>query len=253
MLQKDYQEFAGKGVFTHFEGHEIYAGNLELLKENGVNNIPEIKEAGTIIYLAVDKEYKGYVVLSDIVRESSKDMINRLNKLGVKVVLLSGDNEEKVYDIATELGIKEYHARLLPQQKAEYVEAASKAENKKGQVLFAGDGINDTPSIMLADVGIAMGGIGSDVAISNADVVIMHDNPIKIAQAIDISKKTRHVAIFNIIFALTIKLTAMVLTMLSSTINFPPHFIPLIDSLSDTGLTVLLVINSLLLIYRKVK
>lgn len=253
LLQKDYQELAGQGVITNFEGHELLAGTLELLKNNNVKDIPEVKEVGTIIYLSIDKEYKGYVVLNDIVRESSKEMIERLNKLGVKVILLSGDNIEKVKETADMVGIKEYHAKLLPQQKAEYVELAAKSENKKKQVLFAGDGINDTPSIMLADVGIAMGGIGSDVAITNADVIIMHDNPVKIAQAIDISKKTRHVAIFNIAFALTIKLIAMVLTMLSGTISFPPHFIPLIDALSDTGLTVLLVINSLLLIYRKVK
>ena len=252
LKQNDYQELAGYGILTYFEGHEIYAGNINLLKNNGVD-IQEENENGTIIYLAVDKEYVGYVVLSDIVRNSSKEMIKRLNKLGINVVLLSGDNKDKVKNTAEEVGIKEYYGELLPQDKAKYVSNAVSNKKNKKQVLFAGDGINDTPSIMLADVGIAMGGIGSDVAVSNADVIIMHDDPIKIAQAIDISRKARHVAIFNIVFAISIKVIALVLTMLSGTINFPPHFIPLVDALSDTGLTVLLVINSLLLIYRKIK
>lgn len=252
LKQNDYQELAGYGVLTHYEGHEIYAGNINLLKNNGIK-LEEVKEAGTIIYLAVDKKYVGYVVLSDVIRDSSKEMIKRLNKLGINVVLLSGDNKDKVQKTAEEVGIKEYYGELLPQDKAKYVSNAVDNKKNKKQVLFAGDGINDTPSIMLADVGIAMGGIGSDVAVSNADVIIMHDDPIKIAQAIDISRKARHVAIFNIVFAISIKVIALVLTMLSGTINFPPHFIPLMDALSDTGLTVLLVINSLLLIYRKIK
>ncbi|MBR0295085.1 MAG: cadmium-translocating P-type ATPase [Bacilli bacterium] len=247
-----YEEITGKGTYSVYDNHQIYIGNANYLIENGIA-IDEVDEVGTIIHLAVDQKYYGYVVLKDMVKLSTKNTIQRLKEAGLHIVLLSGDNERIVEDVAYSVGINECHGKLLPQEKTEYVNNAIQNRNKNKQVLFAGDGINDTPSIILADVGIAMGGVGSDVAISNADVVIMNDDPLKIVHSINIAKKTRRVAITNIIIAITIKLVAMVLTMLSAYISFPPHVIPLIDALSDTGLTVLLIFNSLLLIYRKIK
>ena len=250
--QEEYEEIAGYGVHTRYEGHDIYAGNKELLINQGIN-VPVNNEIGSLVYLSVDGKYAGYALLNDVIREESKEFIQHLKSLGIKTVLLSGDNIENVANVAKEVGMDEYHGKLLPQNKTELIEEEIN-KKEKGYVIFAGDGINDTPSIIRADVGFAMGGVGSDVAIENADVVIMKDNPMKIYHTIKIAKITRNVAIFNIIFAITIKLIAMILTMLSgSVISFPPHVIPIIDALSDTGLTVLLVINSLLIIYRKIK
>ncbi len=244
--QTDYEELAGYGTHTHYKGHDIYAGNKQLLEKNGIDT-PTIDEVGTIIYLALDNKYVGYVLLNDIVREKAKTLIEKLHKLNVKVVLLSGDSYENVKLVADQVGIEEYHAKLLPIDKTKYVEEAINNKKDKKAIIFAGDGINDTPSIMRADVGFAMGGIGSDVAVENADAVIMQDHPLKIYHAIKIAKITRRVAIFNIVFSLIVKVVVMILTLTIQ--NFPP----IIDILSDTGLTVILVINSLLIIYRDIK
>ena len=248
-----YEEYAGLGVKTIYQKHVIYAGSKKLLDNQGIN-APEINEEGTIVYLAVDGKYAGYTLLNDEIRENSQEFINKMKALGIKVVLLSGDSEQNTKQLANKVGVNEYHSRLLPQDKTAYVEEAINNKKKNEYVVFAGDGINDTPSIIRADVGIAMGGIGSDIAIENADLVIMKDDPMKINHSIKVAKMTRNVAIFNIVFAITIKVVAMILTMLNkNVIDFPNHLIPLIDAFSDTGLTVLLVINSLLLITRKVK
>ena len=246
-----YEELPGLGIIAELDNKRIIAGNKKLLEKENIK-VPEINDKGVIILAAINGKYAGYITLGDTLRDNSKELIKELNSLGVKVVLLSGDNESNVRDTADELGISEYHYGLLPQEKTKYVEEEVEKGNKQ-TVLFAGDGINDAPSIIRADVGIAMGDIASDVVVENADVVLVNDNPHKITQALKISRATRATAIFNITLSLTIKLAAMVLTMLSSRIAFPPHVIPLIDSLSDTGLTVLLVINSLLLIYRRIK
>lgn len=246
LKQENYEELAGYGTHTNYEGHDIYAGNIDLLKNNGID-VPEINEIGTVIYVSSDGKFVGYVVLNDVIRDKAKTLVKKLNELKVKIVLLSGDTLENVKSVAEQVGIKEYHAKLLPIDKTKYVDEAMQSKKKKETVLFAGDGINDTPSIMKADVGFAMGGIGSDVAVENADVVIMQDHPLKIYHSIKIARLTRAVAIFNIVFALTIKVAVMVLTLTIP--NFPPIF----DILSDTGLTVLLAINSVLIIYRKIK
>ena len=209
--------------------------------------VEDVTTSGTVVYASKNDKYLGYVVLKDEIREDAKESIANLEDLGVDVVLLSGDKEASVKEVANEVGISSYHASLLPQDKTVYVESA--VENKhKGLIAFAGDGINDTPSIIRADVGFAMGGIGSDVAVENADVVLMNDNPKKIYDSIRIAKKTRFVAIFNIIFSLLVKASVIVL-ILTGVLK---EFGMIAAVLADTGLTVLMILNSLLVIYRKI-
>jgi len=248
LKQSNYEEVAGFGVKTTYEKHTILAGNVELLRNNGVE-VEEADVAGTAIYVAKDGKFIGYVVLKDVVRDKAKELIKKLHELGIKVVLLSGDKETTVREVAEAVGITEYHAKLLPQEKTKYVEKAIDFRENDRLVAFAGDGINDTPSIIRADVGFAMGGIGSDVAVENADVVIMQDHPLKIYDSIKIAKKTRAVAIFNIIFSLFVKVLVITL-ILTGVLG---HAGMLVAVLADTGLTVLMTFNSLMLIYRKIK
>ncbi len=247
LKQENYEEIAGLGTKTIYEGHTILAGNVTLLKKYGIE-IEEIEAPGTIIYIAKDGKFIGYVLLSDVIRNNAKELIKRLDKIGIKTVLLSGDKLSTVEYVANEVGIRYYHAKLLPQDKTKFVEEEIEKNSTNKLVAFAGDGINDTPSIIRADVGFAMGGIGSDVAVENADVVIMQDHPLKIYDAIVIAKKTRFIAIFNIVFSLLVKVSVIVLLM----VGVLGTNAMMIAMLADTGLTVLMTLNSLLLIYRKV-
>jgi len=248
LKQSHYEEIAGLGVKTIYDGNEILAGNIDLLKNNGIE-VEEVEVPGTAIYVSKNGKFIGYVVLKDIVRDKAKELVKKLNELGIKVVLLSGDKESTVREVAEAVGITEYHAKLLPQDKTKFVEKAIENRENGKLVAFAGDGINDTPSIMRADVGFAMGGIGSDVAVENSDVVIMQDHPLKIYDSIQIAKKTRRVAIFNIVFSLAVKV-AVITLILTGVLE---HAEMLVAILADTGLTVLMTLNSLLLIYRKIK
>ena len=248
LVQEDYEEIAGLGVKTVYEGSTIFAGNVELLKNNGIN-VEEVEVGGTAIYVAKDGKYIGYVVLKDVIRDKAKELVKKLNEIGIKIVLLSGDKESTVKEVADAVGIKEYHYKLLPQEKTKFLEKAIENRENDKLVAFAGDGINDTPSIIRADVGFAMGGIGSDVAVENSDIVIMQDHPLKIYDSIVIAKKTRRVALFNIIFSLAVKLAVIILILTGAT----GHTGMLIAVLADTGLTVLMTLHSLSLIYRKIK
>ena len=248
LKQEDYEEVAGLGVKTIYNGNTILAGNIELLKNNGVK-AEEVEVGGTAIYVAKNGKYIGYVVLKDVVRDKAKELVKKLDTLGIKVVLLSGDKESTVKEVADAVGIKQYHAKLLPQEKTKYVEKAIENRENGKLIAFAGDGINDTPSIIRADVGFAMGGIGSDVAVENSDVVIMQDHPLKIYDSIKIAKKTRRVAIFNIIFSLVVKV-AVIILILTGVLG---HMGMTVAVLADTGLTVLMTFNSLMLIYRKIE
>lgn len=246
--QQKYTEFAGLGVSTEYKGHKIFAGNIELLLNNKIK-AQEVDASGTAVYVAKDGKFLGYVVLKDVVRDKAKILIKKLSDLGIKTVLLSGDKLTTVKEVSEAVGINEYYAKLLPQDKTRFVEEAIAKRDEKHLVAFAGDGINDTPSIIRADIGFAMGGIGSDMAVENADVVIMQDHPLKIYDSIVIAKKTKRVAIFNIVFSLLIKLSVIIL-ILTGLLGQAGM---LVAVLADTGLTVLMTLNSLLLIYRKVK
>ena len=244
--QKDFVEKAGLGCLTTYKGHRIIAGNLKLFNNENIQ-VKNNDDHGTIIYLAIDSQYVGYVVLDDEIKAEAKELINYLHKDNIEVVLLTGDHKDNAKVISKEIGIDRYYAELLPEHKTDILE--KEMADAKKNVAFIGDGINDAPSIKRSDIGIAMGGIGSDIAVESADVVIMNDNPMKVYDGIKISKMTRHTAIFNIVFALLIKLAVTVLAII-----FPSWtYMMYVAVFADTGLTVLLVLNSLLLLHRKIK
>ena len=167
--------------------------------------IPDIDTAGTVIYTAKDKVFLGYIVISDELKDDSVKVISTLNKLGIKTVMLTGDNKKTAEIVAKNLGISDFYAELFPEQKVEKVEELIQHKPAKKTVMFVGDGINDAPVLTRADVGIAMGGLGSDAAIEAADVIIMDDKPSKIPEAIKISQKTMLIVKQNIVFALGVK------------------------------------------------
>ena len=245
----DFLEIPGHGVSIKYKNKKVVAGSSKLLKDNGIDT-PKVDEHGTIVHCAVDNKYLGYVVLSDEIKEDSKEMVDLLKREGVEVILLTGDKEENAKALANTLGIDRYHAELLPNQKTAYLEKELSKDYKTG---FVGDGINDAASIKGADIGIAMGAIGSDIAVESADVVIMTDHPSKIYDVVKIAKIARHTSIFNIVAALVIKLSIELAAIITNLLG-RPEIIPMwLAVLADTGLTVLLVINSLLVLYRKVK
>ena len=241
--QSEYQEVAGAGVQTLYKGQRIYAGNLNYMKSTGVN-VNEAKEQGTIVYCQKDGRYLGYVVLNDEVKKEAYDMVRLLHKEKMEVILLTGDKNENALALQKELGIDRVYSELTPEQKTQILEQEMFDNNKN--VAFVGDGINDAPSIMRSDVGFAMGAIGSDIAVQNADVVIMNDNPAKVYESVKIARIARHTAIFNIVFALLVKAVVAILVII------PQISIPMVvPVIADTGLTVVLVLNSLLILYRK--
>ena len=244
--QKNFKEVAGLGVETQYKKNHIVAGSVKYLEAFDVH-VEHANEIGTVVYCAVNKKYVGYVVLSDEVKEDAQPMVDLLHHDKVEIVLLTGDKENNAKEICNNLGIDRWHSELLPEQKVDYLELEMK--NSKKAVAFIGDGINDAPSIIRSDIGIAMGGIGSDIAVENADIVIMNDDPAKVYDAKKIAKMARNTSIFNIAFALVIKFAVMVLAVL----DVLPELMMTIAVIADTGLTVLLVLNSLLLLYRKVK
>ncbi|MGL5328490.1 MAG: heavy metal translocating P-type ATPase [Peptostreptococcaceae bacterium] len=206
-----YEEVAAHGIRVQYNNDKILAGNEKLMK---VNNIfyTEAKEVGTVVYVAVNGMYKGYIVISDEVKEDSKEAISNLKNIGIKeVVMLTGDNKEVANKVANDLGIDNVYSSLLPNEKVDKVEEIYEGRNEKEKVAFVGDGINDAPVLARVDVGIAMGGLGSDAAIEAADIVLMTDEPNKIYKAIEISKKTNKIVWQNIIFALGVKIIVMVL------------------------------------------
>ena len=243
--QKDFKEIAGFGVQTIFEGEKIYAGNVQFMKETGLD-VESASEMGTIIYCQKDGKYLGYVVLNDEVKKEAYDMVSLLHKEKMEVILLTGDKKENADALQKELNLDRVYSELTPEEKTIYLEKEMMGNNQN--VAFLGDGINDAPSIMRSDVGFAMGAIGSDIAVQNADVVIMNDDPARVYDAVKIARISRHTAIFNIIFALLIKfVVALLVVILEIDV---PMYIPVI---ADTGLTVVLVLNSLLILYRRIR
>jgi Cd2+/Zn2+-exporting ATPase len=239
-----YEEIAGQGEKATYHGQTLLAGRRSLLQKAGIL-VPEVNENGSLVYLAVDEQYAGYVVLNDTIRKESAALIKGLKGLGVKTVMLTGDKEKSAEAVSQELGIDECHSELLPEEKTKLLK--EKIEDNSKAVAYIGDGINDAPSIILADVGVAMGGIGSDMAIDSADVVIMNDDPSKVVTALKIAKLTRRRAIEDIVIALLVKLAIMICAIAIS--SFPL----LIAVLADTGLTMVLVIYSCLLLVHKVR
>ena len=247
-LQREYKEIAGKGVMTSYKGDYIYAGNLKFMEMTGIK-VDKADEQGTVVYCQKEGKYLGYIVLDDEVKKEAYDMVQLLHKEKMEVVLLTGDKNENALALQKELGIDRVYSELTPEQKTTILEQEMLDNNKN--VAFVGDGINDAPSIMRADVGFAMGAIGSDIAVQNADVVIMNDNPAKVYESVKIARIARGTAIFNIVFALLVKaiVTALVIILPIAIATQVPMVVPVI---ADTGLTVVLVLNSLFILFRKV-
>lgn len=207
----DIQEISGNGVTAKVDGIDVAAGNSKLMDRLGVKWI-DCHQAGTIIHMAVDGRYAGHIVISDIEKPHAKEAIQALKKAGVeKTVMLTGDSRRVAEHVAADLGIDEVHAELLPADKVSEVEEILKKNTGKGKLAFVGDGINDAPVLSRADIGIAMGAMGSDAAIEAADIVLMDDDPLKISKAIRISRKCLRIVYENIWFAIGIKLLCLVL------------------------------------------
>ncbi|MGL4883837.1 MAG: HAD-IC family P-type ATPase, partial [Waterburya sp.] len=200
-----YQEIAGHGIRALVKDRTVIAGNDKLLHRENISH-DTCNVEGTVVHLAVDNHYAGYIAIADEIKDDAVLAISSLKKLGVeKTVMLTGDNRIVAARVARELGLDDYIAELLPEDKVEAIEKIIARSGKDKKVAFVGDGINDAPVIARADVGIAMGGLGSDAAIETADVVIMNDSPSKIAEAISIARKTHSIVWQNIIFALVVK------------------------------------------------
>lgn len=239
----DAEEIAGQGIKVNLNGNIILAGNETLLKENKVLNFDAgaaKEKAGTIIHIAENGKYLGFIVISDQIKDDAKIAVKNLKKTGVsKIVMLTGDSGKAAEKAASQLGITEVFSELLPQDKVSKIEILlEELKNSNGKVAFAGDGINDAPVLARADVGIAMGALGSDAAIESADVVIMTDEPSKVADSIKISKKTMSIVRQNIIFSIGIK----VLIMLASGIGIGSMWLAVFG---DVGVSFLAVLNSM--------
>ena len=239
----EYTEKAGYGEMLTYDGHTLLAGNEKLLRENHIS-FTKANEIGTIVYLAIDGKYAGYLLLNDEIKESSFKTIQDLHKMGVKSVMLTGDKKESALKVANELQIDEVHSELLPEDKTNLLKEKLTGEKA---VAYVGDGINDAPSIALADIGVAMGGAGSDLAVENANIVIMNDDVSKIVTAKKIAKATRNRAIFNVVASLLIKLAIAACSILI------PSFPLMIAVFADTGVTLLMVASSVSLLAYRVK
>ena len=240
----DVQELGGHGVTAKVDGKTVAAGNARLMAKLGLT-VPEITEPGTIVHVAMEGRYAGYLLIADVVKPHSAAAIKGLKQAGVrKTVMLTGDAEPVAKAVSAELGLDEYHAGLLPGDKVDQIETLLAAKQPKENLAFVGDGINDAPVLSRADVGIAMGALGSDAAIEAADVVLMDDDPAKIALAMRIARRTLRIVYQNIVFALAIKFACLVLGALGLASMWTAIF-------ADVGVMVLAVLNATRALYTK--
>ncbi len=238
---KNFKEISGKGIIVNIGKDEVIAGNKKLFENENIS-FEDVKEIGTVIFLAINREYKGYVLISDKIKKEAYKLSYDLSKEGInKIIMLSGDNLDIVSKTGETLQIDEYYANLLPADKVEKLEEIKKND----MTAFCGDGINDAPVIRLSDVGIAMGGLGSDAAIESADIVLMKDDLTKIPRAIKISKLTDKVVKINIVFALGVKLLMLVLATFGCATIWMAVF-------ADVGVTLIAVLNALTIMKRKI-
>ena len=234
----DIEELSGRGITATVDGHAVAAGNAKLMKKLGVEYC-DCHSVGTIIHMAIDGQYAGHIVISDVVKPHSKEAIARLKKCGVqRTVMLTGDAKRVADEVASELGVDEVRSELLPAGKVEEVEKLLAQRGKNDKLAFVGDGINDAPVLTRADIGIAMGAMGSDAAIEAADVVLMDDDPLQISKAIGISRKCIGIVRQNIVFSLIIKFACLALTAAGITNMWAAIF-------ADVGVMVLAVLNAI--------
>ena len=234
----DIEEVSGRGILAKVDGVSVAAGNHKLMEQLGIDFI-DCHSPGTIIHMAVDGKYAGHIVISDVVKPNSKKAIEQLHRAGVtKTVMLTGDAKKVADSVAMELGVDEVYADLLPADKVEKVEALLSQQSGKAKLAFVGDGINDAPVLSRADIGIAMGAMGSDAAIEAADIVLMDDEPLQIAKAIKISRKCIGIVYQNIVFALIVKFACLALVALGAANMWAAIF-------ADVGVMVLAVLNAI--------
>lgn len=237
-LISDVEEISGHGVKAAISGKEVLAGNIKLMKKYNVPCV-ENNVIGTVVHVAIDKVYAGYIIIADKVKDDSALAIKKLKESGInKTVMLTGDNKNVGEKVANQLGIDKVYTELLPGDKVEKLEELFNEKTQKGKLAFVGDGINDAPVLARADIGIAMGGLGSDAAIEAADVVIMTDEPSKIATAMKISRKTLKIVKQNIVFALAIKIGVLALSAIGIATMWEAVF-------ADVGVSVIAILNSL--------
>lgn len=234
----DTKEISGKGVEAKVYGKKVLVGNDKLMKDMNIK-YDKCDDIGTIVYVIVDNKYFGYIVISDKIKDDSYEAVKGLKANNVKkLVMLTGDKKDISKVVSEELKLDEYHSELLPQDKVKCVEKLMLEKSKEGKLLFVGDGINDAPVLALSDIGVAMGGLGSDAAIEAADVVIMTDEISKISKAISISRKTMRIVKENIIFAITVKIAVLVLSALGIATMWSAVF-------ADVGVSVIAILNAL--------
>lgn len=241
---EDVEEIAGRGIRAKVSGRTVCVGNGKMMEDIGLE-AHNCHLAGTIIHVAVDGKYAGHIVINDKIKEDSAEAIASLKRLGVeKTVMLTGDREAVGKDVAERLGLDEYHAELLPADKVAHVERLLSEKTEGKSLAFVGDGINDAPVLKRADVGIAMGGLGSDAAIEAADVVLMDDKPSKISTAIGIARRTIHIARENVVFAIGVKVAVLLL----ATVGLGNMWMAVF---ADVGVTVLAVLNAMRTLSKK--
>ena len=234
----DIEEVSGRGILAKVDGVPVAAGNHKLMEQLGIDFI-DCHSVGTIIHMAIDGKYAGHIVISDVVKPNSKQAIEQLHRAGVtKTVMLTGDAKKVAASVAKELGVDEMYSDLLPAGKVEKVEALLSQQSGKAKLAFVGDGINDAPVLSRADIGIAMGAMGSDAAIEAADIVLMDDEPLQIAKAIKISRKCIGIVYQNIVFALVVKFTCLALVAVGAADMWAAIF-------ADVGVMVLAVLNAI--------
>jgi Cd2+/Zn2+-exporting ATPase len=233
------EEVAGKGVKAIVEGRTVCVGNPKMMESVGAQWHNCTHDVGTVIHVAIDGVYAGHIVINDKVKQDSAEAVKALKEAGVsRTVMLTGDRKEVAEHVAEQLGIDEYNAELLPAGKVECVEALLAAKEPGRTLAFIGDGINDAPVLARADVGVAMGGLGSDAALEAADVVVMDDKPSKVALAIRIARRTLGIARQNVIFAIGVKIAVLLLAAFGIATMWMAVF-------ADVGVTVLAVLNAM--------
>ena len=232
------QEISGKGVKALVDGKTVLVGNEKLMKEYNIK-FQKSEGIGTIVYVAINDEFAGTILIADKIKDDSYKAVKLFkNNIALKVVMLTGDGENISESVANELNLDEYHAELLPQDKVSWVEKLMTQKSSGGKLIFVGDGINDAPVLALSDIGVAMGGLGSDAAIEAADVVIMTDEPSKIANSVQIAKKTMRIVRQNIVFAIAVKIGTLILSAFGLASMWAAVF-------ADVGVSVLAIINAL--------
>lgn len=238
---KNHKEITGKGLSCTINNKEILVGNDKLLNENNIS-FDKVNKAGTVVYLSINNEYKGYLLVSDKIKETSKSLSEVKEVIKQEIIILSGDSKNIVERVSKEVGADKYYGELLPEDKVEYVEKYK----KQGKVMFVGDGVNDAPVIKMSDVGVSMGGIGSDAAIEASDIVLMRDDLSKIKTAVNIAKVTDRKVKESIIFALVVKAIVLLLGIFGlSTI--------ILAVFADVGVTLLVILNVITIFYKKIK